>query len=199
MNKNDETKYSLCKCGCGNETKLSNNTDNRKGYIKGKPRRFLLGHNSKNIKYHPTWRGGNTIKNSGYCYVHAPEHPYSTQDRYVPKHRLVVESVLGKFLNPKNVVHHINEDMSDNKKNNLLVCEDTAYHNFMHRRLRALKLCGNSRWIKCPLCKQYDDPVFGNMYVSENGYGTHRECHNEYERTRRLRAAWRKYELTKGK
>lgn len=28
----------------------------------------------------------------------------------------------------------------------------------MHQRLRAYEACGNADWVKCSICKQYDDP-----------------------------------------
>ena len=34
----------LCKCGCGNETTLAVKTDRRRGDIKGKPVRYIIGH-----------------------------------------------------------------------------------------------------------------------------------------------------------
>lgn len=38
--------YGYCHCGCGNLTNLSTLTYKKKGLVKGKPRRFLHGHNS---------------------------------------------------------------------------------------------------------------------------------------------------------
>jgi hypothetical protein len=35
----------LCECGCGERTTISTYNDLRYGYIKGKPRRFVAGHN----------------------------------------------------------------------------------------------------------------------------------------------------------
>jgi len=78
-------------------------------------------------------------------------------------------------------VHHVDEDRENNKRNNLVVCEDDAYHFLLHRRMRALKACGHVSWIKCDFCKQYDDPK--NMYIRPNGrQGHHRECLREYRK-----------------
>lgn len=38
----------LCGCGCGGEAPVSSRTDKRYGAIKGKPRRFIQGHNVSN-------------------------------------------------------------------------------------------------------------------------------------------------------
>jgi hypothetical protein len=38
-------------CGCGGKTKIAKYTQAGKGYIKGKPRRFIIGHTFKNTQY----------------------------------------------------------------------------------------------------------------------------------------------------
>ncbi len=35
----------FCQCGCGQRTRISHKTDNRAGWIKGHPLRFIYGHN----------------------------------------------------------------------------------------------------------------------------------------------------------
>lgn len=34
----------LCECGCGQKTSLATQTNRRRGYVKGKPMRFVVGH-----------------------------------------------------------------------------------------------------------------------------------------------------------
>lgn len=36
----------LCECGCGERTALAKQTDTAKGYVKGKPLRYVNGHNN---------------------------------------------------------------------------------------------------------------------------------------------------------
>ena len=36
--------YGYCHCGCGQKTTISHVTDTKKGYVKGEPRKYLLGH-----------------------------------------------------------------------------------------------------------------------------------------------------------
>lgn len=71
-------------------------------------------------------------------------------------HILIVEEVLGKELPVGVVVHHADGNSLNNSKTNLVVCQDRAYHNLLHQRMRALEACGNANWMKCPYCKQYD-------------------------------------------
>ena len=55
----------------------------------------------------------------GYKYIFTPNHPFANDGRYVAEHRLVMEKQLGRFLTPKEVVHHINENKLDNRIENL--------------------------------------------------------------------------------
>lgn len=50
----------LCECGCGNPAPLAKQTDNKKGYKKGDPLRFIAGHNIAK----PT---NNVIMSCEYC------------------------------------------------------------------------------------------------------------------------------------
>ena len=43
----------LCHCGCGGLAPIAKYTDKRRGTVKGKPLRFINGHNPK---MHPKWR-----------------------------------------------------------------------------------------------------------------------------------------------
>src|SRR5882724_6234750 len=84
---------------------------------------------------HPEWKGGVRINRLGYVQVYQPEHPtcieankrrasksggkYFRKMNYVWEHRLVMEEHLGRFLLPGEVVHHRNDDRSDNHLGNL--------------------------------------------------------------------------------
>lgn len=57
---------------------------------------------------------------SGYVMRLVTGHPFANKRGYVPEHRLVIEEKLGRFLLPRQeLVHHINEDRSDNRVENL--------------------------------------------------------------------------------
>lgn len=100
------------------------------------------------------------------------------------EHIIVAEKALGKFLPKGAEIHHINGDRMDNSANNLVICQDRAYHMLLHRRTEALKICGHADWRKCKICKKYDHP--DNLYICENiKYGAtvyHRKCHASNER-----------------
>lgn len=68
---------------------------------------------------HCQWKGGRWYK-SGYIVIYKPDHPYA-QKRVgvVAEHRLVMEEYLGRYLTPKEHVHHINGIRDDNRIENL--------------------------------------------------------------------------------
>lgn len=57
---------------------------------------------------------------AGYVMVYAPDHPRA-QHGYVWEHVLVVEKELGRYLEPDEVVHHIDRRKDNNDPSNLLV------------------------------------------------------------------------------
>jgi hypothetical protein len=93
---------------------------------------------------HPEWRGGRIRDKSGYIHVWAPDHPecqrvnearrvkadgkYYRKEKYIQEHRLVMEAHLGRYLLPTEVVHHKNDDPTDNRLENLELFDSNAKH-----------------------------------------------------------------------
>jgi uncharacterized protein (DUF1330 family) len=95
-------------------------------------------HHSPNTEYkkgynHPNWKGGK-IKKDGYVMVRVNNHPFTNNRGYVKEHRLVMEKHLGRYLNKKEVVHHINGIRDDNKIENLMLFKNNQEHSKHHRR-----------------------------------------------------------------
>jgi HNH endonuclease len=67
--------------------------------------------------------------------VRASNHPSATVTGMVPEHRLVVEELLGRLLDPSELIHHINCIKSDNHPENLVLCNGIAEHNIAHASL----------------------------------------------------------------
>lgn len=78
---------------------------------------------------HPDWKGGRNIDKDGYVLVYCPNHPSSQNGKkYVREHRLVMEQVLGRYLLPTEVVHHVNGCKTDNRPENLEVFQSNGEH-----------------------------------------------------------------------
>lgn len=124
-----------------------------------------------------------------YTRRYAPEHPNAGVTGLVSGHVFVAAQAMGRALPPGAEVHHLNGDGMDNRPENLVVCEDRAYHRLLHQRQRALETCGNAGWIACGYCGVYDDP--GNLCLRSDTNapsGHHRACHTDYVRERRAKA-----------
>jgi hypothetical protein len=105
--------------------------------------------------------------------IHNSEHPRATSLWWIPEHILIAEKALKKFLKLPHVVHHHTPEQ-------LVICEDQAYHMLLHQRQRAYEACGHANWQRCYFCKTYDDPM--NM-VAKGAHAIHRKCRDEYNRT----------------
>lgn len=165
----------VCHCGCGERTLISPNTNASRGLIRGMPRRFLAGHHLR------ARRGTRNVTTSGYVGTYAPEHPRAVSRPYVPEHVLVAERVLGHQLPAGAIVHHVNSDRRDNRPENLVICQDAAYHRLIHVRQDALRACGHAGWLRCRRCGQYDDP--SKLYVKRGARRVtahHRSCDAAY-------------------
>ena len=79
---------------------------------------------------HPNWHGG-INKDRGYVRLYKPDHPYGNKNGYVLLSHLVMTEHLGRLIQPNEIVHHINEDKTDNRIENLMVVsrdEHPSYH-----------------------------------------------------------------------
>ena len=94
---------------------------------------FKKGQNLR--ENHPRWNNGIQKQGNGYIRIFAPEHPFCNKRGCVSQHRLVMEKHLGRYLDPKEVVHHINEIKDDNRIENLMLFENDSVHISHHHAL----------------------------------------------------------------
>lgn len=83
----------------------------------------------------PHWKGGRKVRDDGYILIVAPDdHPYPADGhagsglKYILEHRRVMELHLGRYLTPEEVVHHDDENPSNNALDNLVLFSSQAEH-----------------------------------------------------------------------
>ena len=81
------------------------------------------------------WKGGYTI-HKGYVMVYRTKHPFCWSSGYIKRCRLVMEKYLGRYLTPKEVVHHINGIKDDDRLENLQLFPNSGEHTKFHYRLK---------------------------------------------------------------
>jgi hypothetical protein len=114
-------------------------------------------------KYNPNWHGGKPKRRKdGYMFTYFLNHPFAIKKRYVLEHRYVVEKWLkkqspnskylikvdgfpGKWLSPICVIHHKNNNCSDNRLNNLKLFPNNAEHARYHGHGRDMEAMRKAR------------------------------------------------------
>jgi endogenous inhibitor of DNA gyrase (YacG/DUF329 family) len=78
----------------------------------------------------PQYKGGRKVRPDGYIMVLAPDdHPArAAAYPYILEHRFIMEQHLGRYLDPKEVVHHIDGDPSNNVIENLELFANQSEH-----------------------------------------------------------------------
>jgi len=80
------------------------------------------------------WKGDKVKQAKGYILIYQPNHPFHSKQNYVFEHRLVMEKHLGRYLKPKERVHHINNIVGDNRIENLMLFKNKVYHRWFHKK-----------------------------------------------------------------
>jgi len=157
----------LCGCGCGSRVRLPEHT-------------FLYQHHTRG-ENSPSWNGGKTTDRFGRLRVKARGHHRADSNGYVFAHVLIVEAALGKPVPSRHPTHHADSDPTNNANDNLVLCEDNAYHMLIELRTRAYRACGHASWRKCQHCGVWEPP--DKIYISPSGLKVyHRGCANTYHR-----------------
>lgn len=102
---------------------------------------YRLEQTQKTGERSPYWKGGITKSSRGCLKIRVG-------DRYVYKHRHIMENHIGRQLDPGEVVHHLNKDVTDNRIENLKLYDSQSEHVILHNKFRKIQL--NSE--DAPLC-----------------------------------------------
>ena len=140
-----------------------------------------------------TYGLGRYTEGKGYILVKVYDHPFRNKRNYVFEHRLVMEKHLGRYLTRKEVVHHMNGNVSDNRIENLKLYPTYGAHvwaehlmNIKGKWVKKVTLvlifsilstaqvsgAETRRWtddqaIQCILGESRGEPFFGQVAVGE--------------------------------
>jgi hypothetical protein len=78
------------------------------------------------------WKGGEHRMWNGYILIKLPNHPMADSKGYIKKHRLIMSEHLGRILDRKEIVHHINHKKDDNRIDNLMLIKNLSGHLRLH-------------------------------------------------------------------
>lgn len=91
----------------------------------------------------PSWKGGRVVASNGYILVNVGvEHHLADVRGYAYEHRLVAEKKIGRRLKDGEIVHHKDEDKTNNHPDNLEVVVGNAEHFVHHRKRTDLRMPG---------------------------------------------------------
>lgn len=113
-----------CKCGCGELLSERDKYGFKRYWIKAHINKGKENRGSNN----PGWKGGRYLDRYGYVGIKNLYHPRTSGNGYVKEHILVMEKHLGRYLERKEVVHHINGNRQDNRIENLMLFENQGKH-----------------------------------------------------------------------
>ena len=128
---------------------------------------------TKSGKDNPNWQGGRSVTSHGYVLIRVgKDHHLADCRGYAYEHRLVAEKKLGRRLRPGEIIHHLNDDRTDNRPENIQVVNGNAEHYVYHRKRQDLRLPGEVNPIlKCKcgcgqIFKKFDLTGRPRQYVS---------------------------------
>lgn len=101
------------------------------------------------------WAGGRILLGpEGYVGIYMPQHPRANKQGYVREHVLIASNALGRPVPRSAVVHHVDENITNNANDNLVICPDNKYHFMLHVRMRVRAAGGHPDKDKiCAGCK----------------------------------------------
>lgn len=87
------------------------------------------------LENNPHWKNGKVKMGYGYIGIRFPCHPNADNNGHIMEHRLIIEKQIGRYLKPKEQVHHINGIKNDNRPENLMAFKNNGIHRTFERGL----------------------------------------------------------------
>ena len=113
---------------CKKQRFISKDKLDRKGFT---GRCQLCNGLSKRREGHPQWKGGITRRGDGYIEVllesNSPFYSMVHKTQRVLEHRLVLAQYLGRCINEGEIVHHLNGNRRDNRRENLCITNNKQH------------------------------------------------------------------------
>lgn len=97
----------------------------------------------------PNRKGSRFVTKQGYIFLRLPN------DRLIFEHRLLMEQILGRTLLENEVVHHINNNKSDNRPENLALMTNSQHG--IHHKFRGWAM----KFQRCISCGKTERPHAG--------------------------------------
>lgn len=93
----------------------------------------------------PSYKGGHTIQHGGYVWEFSPGHRLQNTWGFVAQHRLIGEDIAGRALDRDEVVHHRDENRTNNHPDNLQVMTQKEHRSHHARRMAEINLAPITR------------------------------------------------------
>jgi hypothetical protein len=111
------------------------------------------------------------LDTNGYIIVHCPEHPKAMKngsfEGYVYEHVLMAEEILDRSVKEGEVVHHLDENKSNNSPDNLLILSNPMHvklHGWLNKHEIKPKEKQEERIrLGCIRCKTCEKPILPNL------------------------------------
>lgn len=128
-------KYCSKKCYWKSQKGISHSpkTQFKKGFKHSEASKKKISEALIGNKY--SFKSGKRYNSQGYILILKHSHPFCNCSGYVLEHRLVAEKYLGRYLTKKEVIHHINKIVDDNRIENLYLFSTDGHHMNYHQKL----------------------------------------------------------------